>query len=451
MSRSFVWRQRFGFGAADMASNFVWPMITMYLIIFYTDVVGLNAFAIGMIMLLSKFIDAGTDILMGIAVDHTHTKWGKCRPYFLFGAIPLALFALLTFFMPHFPSETGCLVYAFITFNLVSTGYTVVNTPLSAILPSLTSDKNERNILVTFRMVMAAVGSFCVTTFALPLIHAFGGENAVWSYTATIGVFSGIAVVLFFFAFTGTKEAVKPIGLQKVTVRQGIRAVNKQYILFICIMFIFMLGFAIKQAGVVYYYKYVVQRESLIAVQAAVTSAAMIIGQLCIPKFSKLFGKKKSMYIMAVLAFLGNMLFLFFDGQDALLMVGTAVVWYALGFLMGMRFSLLADVLDYCEMKSGINASGMLSSLDSFVAKLTFGLNVTIFTALMAFGGYVPNQTQTNLERMCINIGFILIPIICLAIMAFLLRFFNVEERILNMRYEKKMDCIDISPLNVPS
>ena len=428
MNKKFVMRQRLGFGAADMASNFVWPMITTYLAVFYTDVVKMNGATVIAIMLISKFVDACTDVLMGVIVDRTRTKWGKCRPYFLFGAVPLAVFAILTFYMPNFDSDVKMVIYAFITFNLVSTGYTRVNTPLSAILPSLTDDANERNILVTFRMIMAAIGSFCVTTFATPLINRFGGNDNPHSYTYTIGIFSVIAVLLFFFAFANTRESVESVKSEKVTFRQGIKAVNGQYILFIFIMFVFMLGFAVKQAGVVYYYKYVVENESMIPIQAAVTSVCMILGQSCLAFFAKKIGKKKSMYLMCFIAFVGNILFIFSNNNVVMLILGTALVWYALGFLMGMRFSLLADVVDYCEMKSGIQAAGILSSLDSFVAKLTFGLNVTLFTGLMGLGGYVPNQQQTDLEKFFINIGFIGIPVICLVLTVILLRFFKVEE-----------------------
>lgn len=437
MSKGMLMRQRVGFGAADMASNFVWPMITTYLAVFYTDVAGIDAVAVGMIMLLSKFIDACTDVLMGIVVDRTRTRWGKCRPYFLFGAIPLALFSVLTFIIPPFSSTTSSLVYAFVTFNLVSSAYTVVNTPLSAILPSLSNDKNERNILVTFRMVMAAIGSFCVTTFATPMINSFGGNDNSYSYAYTIGIFAIIAVVLFVFSFSSTKEVVQPVNQQKVTVRQGLKAVNKQYILFIIIMLVFMLGFAVKQAGVVYYYTYVVENVNIIPLQAAVTSVAMILGQLCIPIYAKIFGKKNSMYLMCFISFIGNLFFIFSGNELFMLLVGTFIVWYGLGFLMGMRFSLLADVIDYCELKSGIQASGMLSSLDSFVAKLTFGLNVTLFTVLMSLGGYIPNQAQTELEKMCINIGFVVIPVICLFLTAFLLKFFKVEKLLNKMKREK--------------
>lgn len=421
-------RQRLGFGAADMASNFVWPMVTTYLTVFYTDVAGVSAITVGTIMLISKLIDAVTDILMGILVDHTRTRWGKCRPYFLFGAIPLALFAVLTFLIPPFDDTTSSLIYIFVSFNLLSTAYTVVNTPLSAILPSLSSDKNERNVLVTFRLVMAAVGSFSVTTFATPLISLFGGRGNDYSFTLTMSVFSVIAVALFLFSFFNTKEVVKPQNPQKVTVRQGLKAVNRQYVLFVVIMFVFMLGFAIKQAGVVYYYTYVVENVAIIPVQAAVTSLAMIAGQLCIPVFCKFAGKKNSVFIMSAIAFLGNIIFIVSNHSTALLLAGTAVVWYALGFMMGMRFSILADVVEYCEKRTGIQAAGMLSSLDSFVAKLTFGLNVTVFTALMEFGGYVPNAVQTDFEKFCINVGFIGIPMLCVVVTAVLFIFFKVEK-----------------------
>lgn len=431
MGKSFMIRQRFGFGAADMASNFVWPMIVTYLTVYYTDVVGMDGFAVGLIMLLSKFIDAVTDLLMGIVVDHTRTKWGKCRPYFLFGALPLALFAMLTFFVPDFGSETNAIIYAFITFNLVSTGYTIVNTPLSAILPSLTDSEKERSILVTFRMVMAAVGSFCVTTFASPLINSFGGEKSKYSYALTMGVFSIVAIVLFVFAFANTKESEKSIKSEKVSFKQSVKAINPQYILFIVIMFVFMLGFATKQAGVIYYYNNVVENKDIIPIQAATTSIAMICGQFCLSFFFKKFGKKQSMIIMCTIAFIGNVLFLFANANVIMLIAGTAIVWYALGFLMGSRFALLADVVDYCEMKSGIQAAGILSSFDSFVAKLTFGLNVTLFTFLMKLGGYVPNAAhQSETEKLFINIGFIGIPVLCLVVTVVLLKFFKVEKEL---------------------
>ena len=438
-------RQRFGYGAADMASNLIWPMICTYLTVYYTDALLLDTAAVSLITLASKFIDAITDVLMGIIVDKTNMKSGKCRPYFLIGAIPLALFAVLTFSLPSMVSNNKVLmiVMAFITFNLVSTCYTIVNTPLSAILPSLSSDQSERNVLVTFRMVMAAVGSFCVTFFALPIINSFGGEKDLYSYAWTIGIFSIVAVLLLIFSYMNTREVVKPIKEEKVKLKDGIKAINGQYVLFVITMFIYLLGFAVKQAGVFYYYKYYIgdigdmKVETIISIQALVTSLSMVAGQLTIPFFCKIMGKKKSAILMNFIALAGNIIFIFCGANLIWLCVGTALVWFPLGYLMGIRFALLADVVEYCELKSGIRAAGILSSLDSFLAKLAFGLNVTVMLYLMEIGGYDANQAvQTETEKLFIQLGFVGVPILCVVVTIILFLFFKFDKELPKMKEE---------------
>ena len=443
-------RQRLGFGAADMASNFVWPMITANLTIYYSDALLMDTAVISVISLSSKIIDAFTDVLMGVIVDKTTFKSGKCRPYFLIGALPLAIFAIATFLLPSLVSNNEVLMIAmvFITYNLISTAYTVVNTPLSAILPSLSSDERERNVLVTYRMVMAALGSFAVTFFGMPLINSFGGKADKFSYAWTMAIFAVIAVLLLIFSFANTREVVKPMKQEKVKFKDGIKAVNGQYILFVLTMFVYMLGFAIKQAGVNYfYYYYVVEGQigneiriappEMISIQAAVTSFSMMAGQLPIPFFCRVLGKKRSAIMMNIIAIFGNIFFIFSGTNMVLLLVGTAVVWFALGYLMGMRFAMLADVVEYCELKSGIRAAGILSSLDSFIAKLTFGFNVTIFLGLLGLAGYIPNKPdQTDTVKFFIQMGFIGVPILCIIVTIILFLFFRVDKELPKMKAE---------------
>lgn len=440
-------RQRLGYGAADMASNLIWPMICTYLTVYYTDALLLDTAAVGLITLASKFIDAITDVLMGIVVDKTELKSGKCRPYFLIGALPLAFFAVLTFLLPSFVSNDKVLmiIFAFITFNLVSTCYTIVNTPLSAILPSLSSDQKERNVLVTFRMVMAAVGSFCVTFFALPLINSFGGKKDLFSYAWAVGIFSIGAVLLLVFSYANTREVVKPIKEDKIKLKDGIKAINGQYILFVITMFIYLLGFAVKQAGVFYYYNYYVgdigslKVEEIISIQALVTSLSMVAGQLTIPFFCKIMGKKKSAILMNFIALAGNVIFIFCGANLIWLCVGTVFVWFPLGYLMGIRFALLADVVEYCELKSGIRAAGILSSLDSFLAKLAFGFNVTVMLGLMEVGGYDANSDiQTETEKLFIQLGFVGVPIVCIIVTIILLLFFKFDKELPKMKAERE-------------
>ena len=428
-------RQRLGYGAADMASNLIWPMICTYLTVYYTDALLLDTAAVSIITLASKFIDAITDVLMGIIVDKTKFKSGKCRPYFLIGAIPLALFAVLTFSLPSMVSNNKVLMItmAFITFNMASTCYTVVNTPLSAILPSLSSDPGERNVLVTFRMVMAAIGSFCVTFFALPLINHFGGKTDLYSYAWAAGIFSIGAVILLVFSYFNTREVVKPIKEEKIKLKDGLKAINGQYILFVITMFIYLLGFAIKQAGVFYFYNYTIGDignftvEHIVSIQALVTSLSIFMG------------KKSSSIMMNVVALIGNVIFFFCGANLVWLCIGTALVWFPLGYLMGMRFSLLADVVEYCELKSGIRAAGILSSLDSFLAKLAFGLNVTIMLAIMEIGGYNAKQDiQTESAQLFIKIGFVGVPMLCIVLTIVLFFFFKFDKELPKMKKERE-------------
>ena len=413
-------RQRIGYGSADLASNLIWPMITAYLTPYYTDALLLDAVAVGFITFASKIIDAITDVLMGIIVDKSDFKSGKCRPYFIIGAVPLALFGVLTFTLPSLVSNNKMLMIAlaFVTFNLVSTCYTVVNTPL--------------------------VGSFCVTVFAPILINLFGGKTDKFAHAWTAGIFGIGAVIMLFVAFANTREVVKPIHEEKVKLKDGLKAVNGQYILFVITMFIYLIGFAVKQAGVVYYYeRYIVSAGgldsvALVSIQAVTTSLSMVVGQLTIPFFCKILGKKKSSILMNVIALVGNVIFLFCGANLPLLLIGTFVVWFPLGYLMGMRFALLADVVEYCELKSGIRAAGILSSLDSFLAKLAFGLNVVLITGLMAVGGYDPNlQAQTGIAKAFIQVGFVGVPILCIIATIILLMFFKFDKELPKMKEER--------------
>ncbi|MEH7200717.1 MFS transporter, partial [Priestia megaterium] len=146
------WKKRIGYGVGDLGCNLVFSTMASYLLFFYTDVFGITAAVAGTLMLVTKIIDAFADTGMGLLVDRTHTKWGQGRPYFLIGAIPFALFTVLTFIVPDF-NMMGKIIWAYVTYCLLNIAYTVVNIPLNTIVPRLTSDNHERNWLVSTRMI----------------------------------------------------------------------------------------------------------------------------------------------------------------------------------------------------------------------------------------------------------------------------------------------------------
>lgn len=194
------WGKRIGYGIGDLGCNLVFSTMASYLMVFYTDVFGITAAAAGTMMLVTKFIDALTDTGMGLIVDRTHTRWGQGRPYFLFGAVPFALFTFLTFYIPD-SGNTGKLIWAYVTYCLLCTAYTVVNIPLNMIVPKLTSDIHERNCLVSTRMVCAMLGTAVVMSITAPLVEFFGKGNEAKGYLITMTIYGILAMFIFFITF----------------------------------------------------------------------------------------------------------------------------------------------------------------------------------------------------------------------------------------------------------
>ena len=188
LSKSFLYRQRLGYGLGDFACNLIWQVISLYLLYFYTDVVHLGAKSIAVMFMICRVIDAITDVLVGFAIDKTKTRWGKSRPWFLFGAVPFAVAAFLAFSVPDI-SPDGKLLYAYATYIFLSFMYTVVNIPLASILPTLTDDMNERTVLATWRKFLAFLGSSIVSATALTLVQVTGRGNEALGFRILFDIF----------------------------------------------------------------------------------------------------------------------------------------------------------------------------------------------------------------------------------------------------------------------
>lgn len=227
-----LWRQRIGYGSSDFACNLIWQMISLYLLYFYTNVMHLNAGAVSVMFLVTKVIDGISDLIVGFLIDKTNTKWGKSRPWILFGAVPFGVAAVLAFSVPDI-GQTGMLIYAYITYILLSTAYTVVNIPMASILPALSEDPHERTVLASCRTFFSSIGSTVVSAFALTLVDKFGNGNEALGFRIVMMIFGVVGCLVFFFCFFNTKERVT-IKQEKVILKANISCLlhNKPWKLF---------------------------------------------------------------------------------------------------------------------------------------------------------------------------------------------------------------------------
>src|SRR5699024_2288600 len=203
--------ERFAYGIGDYAGNLVYSAISAFLLVYYTNVVGASAASAASIIAVSKILDGISDLIMGYIVDHTHSKYGKARPWIARLCIPLAVCTVLMFSVPSGFAGKIQIAYMFLTYNLVSTiFYTGINVPYATMNSLMTVNRYERGLLGNFRMLLATAGTMTINTVVLKLTGFFGGGDAYtqkgWSMTFVVLMI--VFVVLNMFMFFTCKERV---------------------------------------------------------------------------------------------------------------------------------------------------------------------------------------------------------------------------------------------------
>lgn len=414
------WGKRVGYGIGDLGCNLVFSTMASYLMVFYTDVFGITAAAAGTMMLVTKFIDAFTDTGMGLIVDRTHTKWGQGRPYFLLGAVPFAIFTFLTFYIPGFGSS-GKLVWAYVTYCLLCTAYTVVNIPLNTIVPRLTSDIHERDVLVSTRMICAMAGTAVVMSITEPLVRIFGKGDEAKGYLVTMTLYGIAAMFIFFVTFASTKEVVPPTVTQKhSSLREDFKGLTGQaWILFLLNLFYFSL-YVVRSTTVIYYFKYNLGKTdwlSLVGILGILSGLPML---LLLPALEKKYSKRSLMFFSIILYIAGDLLIYIGRSQAACLLIGLVITGLGIYGIFGITFAMQPDVIDYSEYKKNASVAGLIAAFQGFFVKGGMGLTSFIIGVFLKNGGYVANAVQTEKALSYIEICFIWIPIVlCLLIAGF--------------------------------
>lgn len=422
------WKKRIGYGVGDLGCNLVFSTMASYLMVFYTDVFGITAAAAGTMMLVTKFIDALTDTGMGMIVDRTHTKWGQGRPYFLFGAIPFAVFTMMTFFIPDFGS-TGKLVWAYVTYCLLCTAYTVVNIPLNTIVPRLTSDIHERDVLVSTRMVCAMIGTAIVMTITTPLVKFFGAGKEARGYFITMAIYGVAAMFIFFGTFAYTKEVVPCTVTKKhSSLKEDLKGLTGQAgLLFLLNLFYFSL-YVVRNTTVIYYFKYNLGRSDMLSVVGILGILSGFPMLLILPALEKKFSKKNLMFLSILLYVIGDMIIYAGKSSVICLLIGLVITGLGIYGVFGITFSMQPDVIDYSEYKKNAGVSGLIAAFQGFFVKGGMGLTSFIIGAFLKSGGYIANEAQTPAALYHIEICFIWIPIVLCILLAVVTAFYKLDR-----------------------
>ncbi len=422
------WLKRVGYGSGDFGCNLVFGTMASYLMFFYTDVFGIGAAVVGAMLLYTRLIDAVTDTVMGLIVDRTHTRWGSGRPYFVIGAPFFAVFTSMTFFVPDL-GETGKIIYAYITYILLCCAYTVVNIPLNTIVPRLTSNIDERNKLVASRMIFALLGTAVVMTITSPLVEFFGQGNQRQGFFITMTVYGILAMLIFFFTFSQTKEVVPPAVKieEKSNIRLDFKAITSQVWVIVFLNFLYFGLFVIRNTSAIYYFTYNLQRTEWLTFVGffGVLSGLPIL--FILPKLQQKFTQKTLMYACACAYIIGDLICFWWNDSPVALILSLAITGLGMYGIFGVTFAIQPDVIDYSEYEKNRSIPGMIAAMQGFFVKFGMGVAALSMGFIMKAGGYVANQAQTPEALFSIEFCFLWLPVIVCVLIMICMKFYKLD------------------------
>ena len=440
--------EKIGYSLGDTASNLFFQTFIYYMLFFYTDVFGITTKAAGTMFLVTKIWDAVNDPMMGMIADRTKTRWGKFRPYLIWGAIPFGVLGVLTFTTPEL-NHAGKLVYAYITYTFLMMAYTAINVPYSAIMGVMTPNTHERTTVSSYRFI-AAFAALLFVQYFIPTMTD-GAENPQKSWQFTMVIVSGLAVVLFFVAFFFSRERVQPPKGQKTSFKQDLADLisNKPWLL-IGTATVFQLIFICMRGGsTLYYFTYFVKDQEvalfgkafslsyskLFSIFTMSGTAFTIIGAILTTRISKVFGKSLTYAVSLGIAGIASGLFIVLGPQSlALMFVLNFIVSFAVGPVSVLQWAIYADTADYSEWKNERRATGLVFSAATFAQKFGIALGGGMAGWLLAWFGFVANVEQTPETLKGIRLMMSFIPGIGTIVATIAALFYELDDKTMEKR-----------------
>ncbi|MGX1162441.1 glucuronide carrier protein [Arthrobacter sp. SLBN-100] len=384
-----------GYGAGDAANNLAFTTATMFLLVYYTDVAGISAAAAGTLLLVVRIFDAFADVLAGRVVDRTFSKrFGKFRPFIMFGSIPLLLLSVATFSVPQI-GESGTLLYAYVTYAALGLAYSLVNIPYGSLAGAMTQDPGERAKLGSARMVGAALVGSSLGIFVAPLITP--GADLQATFTGITLAFVVIGAALYFFTVFTAKERVHR-AVPNVTLKQSLDTLkgNKPLLMLCLSSFLFLSGYLALTSVQLYYLRDVLGRLDLYPVLSIIQLILTFVLAAFMPRLVRAVGKKNVYVYASVVAVIGGIIVFLTPASQT--WIGFGGLLLSLVGVMAVSivvWALEADTVEYGEWKTGVRTEGITYALFSFTRKTGQAVGGALAAYALALGGYKSGATQS--------------------------------------------------------
>lgn len=431
-TKPLTWTNIIGYGLGDVANNFAFAMGALFLLNYYTDVAGIGAAAAGTMLLLVRVFDAFMDVVAGRIVDRTTTRWGRFRPFLLWGAIPLLILSVLVFSVPAGWGASDKLVYAYVSYALLGTAYSFVNIPYGSLATVMTQQPTERARLGASRMLLAAA-TFCFLALIIgPKIRGATADlqSMFTQYTLMFGT---AGLVLYFLCFKTTREVVER-SVASPKLGESVRTLRKNPpLLLLCLAALCVLGaFFSMNASAMFFARYVLgDPKQFVMIVVATSLVGTLLSAPMVPMLVARIGKKGTFLVGTALGSVGFFALFLVAGSSPVWVFGAFGV-AGVGTMMAstVMWALEADTVEYGEWATGVRIEGLTYAFFSFTRKCGQAIGGSVPAFLLAGSGYVPNAAvQSEAARDSILVAITLVPAGGLALGCLLMCFYPLTDR----------------------
>ncbi len=428
-------KEKIGYGMGDAGSCMIWSVLALYLTWFYTDVYGLDPAIVGTLFLVIRVFDAFSDPVMGAICDRTRTRWGKFRPWILWMAVPFGLGAVLMFTTPEL-SMNGKIIYAWVTYLIMSLIYTAINIPYCSVAGVITLNQKERMGCLSWRFFLNGLATLIVSSTILPLTEWLGDGNRASGFQLTMIIMGGAATLMFLFCFASIKERVVSMRANE-TLRKDLKDIikNDQWILMISITFLNVFPAFIRGAVTIYYATYVMQASvGFITFFMALGVACNMLGSVIAKPLTDRFDKIKLFRIINVILGILSFALWFVDPHSLTPLLALFIVINVLHLIQSgpILWAMMSDVDDYGDWKLGKRLTGISFAGNLFMLKMGLAVAGAIVAWILSYTGYIANKPQQNTQTLDgIIMMFSLLPMVSYFFSAWIVRYFKLNDTFL--------------------
>jgi sugar (glycoside-pentoside-hexuronide) transporter len=390
-------REKLAFFTVNLGNIPIMTMMSYYLLIFYTDVVGLDPVAVGTLFLVARVMDGLSDPIMGYVIDHLpRLKMGRFRGYLIIGVVITSLNFILVWLGPSL-ATSGKLAIAYLSYLLIGWSFDLMDIPLNSMIPVMSDQEKDRDTLSVLKGAAYTLGAVAIVAGVLPLVNLFTTKRAGF-HVAIIGV--AAAVALFSILGTlGIRERIFPLREDKYQLHhvRGILGARPVVINFFTVLITSVSG-GVNSGTLVYFFIYALKRQDLFPLTAAGYVLGIIAAVLAGPALIRRFGRKTCLVFTLILTLSGSLVMFLTPATLPYLFIIVALLTSpAAGMNTILFYGIQADTMDYIEWKLGYRAEAVVASMNSFIIKASAGVGSAVGAYLLAAFHYVANaETQAG-------------------------------------------------------